>query len=158
MPRRLASALLALLPGCAQRHPTTLTVAVAASLQTAMAEVVRGYQGGRVDFNFGASGALARQIANGAPVDVFLSAAPKPMDELAAQGLILSDTRRDLLRNEIVLVASGPVASFDDLAGPQVKLIALGDPESVPAGDEGREGGTTRGVSEWDSGGGGGGG
>ena len=54
--------------------------------------------------NYGASGTLQLQIEQGAPVDVFLSAAPKQMDALAAKGLLLDGTRRDLLRNEVVLI------------------------------------------------------
>ncbi|HEY0421048.1 MAG TPA: molybdate ABC transporter substrate-binding protein [Acetobacteraceae bacterium] len=142
MPRRPALALLALpalFAACAG-HPAALTVSVAASLQDGIAEAALGYSGTPIQFNFGASGALARQIVNGAPVDVFLSAAPGPMDELAAQGLIVRDTRRDLLRNRIVLIAAPDgVHSFDDLAGPRVKTVALGDPASVPAGDYGRQ-------------------
>jgi molybdate transport system substrate-binding protein len=133
-----SAALLALVifPGCA-RHDS-LTVSVAASLQDAMADAVRAYSASRVELNYGGSGALAQQIAGGAPVDVFLSAAPKPMDDLAALGLLLEGTRRDLLRNDIVLI--GPaVRSFEDLASPAVKIVALGDPESVPAGDYGRQ-------------------
>jgi molybdate transport system substrate-binding protein len=64
------------------------------------------------------------------------------MDALAAKDLILPDTRRNLLLNRIVLIApkdSAGVDSFQDLASAKVKLIALGDPGSVPAGDYGRQ-------------------
>jgi molybdate transport system substrate-binding protein len=124
----------------------TLTVSVAASLQDAMKELApiyeRSHQGVKLNFNFGASGALEQQIESGAPVDVFFSAAPKPIDQLASKGLILADTRRDLLQNQLVLVVpkgnNGP-NSFQQLADPEVKLIALGEPASVPAGDYGRQ-------------------
>lgn len=103
-----------------------------------MAEAVRNYPAAHIDVNYGGSGALAQQIDGGAPVDVFFSAAPKPIDDLAAKGLILPGTRRDLLRNDVVLI--GPtVRSFEDLATPAVKILALGDPASVPAGDYGRQ-------------------
>jgi molybdate transport system substrate-binding protein len=95
-----------------------------------------------IRLNFGASGMLAQQVDQGAPVDVFFSAAAKPMDALAAKGLILPETRRDLLRNEVVLVApqgSTKPHSFQELADRSVKLIALGEPETVPAGDYGRQ-------------------
>jgi molybdate transport system substrate-binding protein len=136
-----------LLAGCGRGGASgAVTVSVAASLQNAMGEIAQSYQqshpGVRVTFNFGGSGALAQQIERGAPADVFLAASPKPMDALSAKGLILPDTRRDLLRNQIVLIVpkdrSGP-ASFQDLASSKVKLIALGDPASVPAGDYGRQ-------------------
>jgi molybdate transport system substrate-binding protein len=124
----------------------TLTVSVAASLQNAMEELApvfeRSQPRAKLNFNFGGSGTLEQQIERGAPADVFLSAAPKPMDALAAKGLILSDTRRNLLRNEIVLIvpkeSAGP-NTFPELTDGKVKLIALGDPVSVPAGDYGRQ-------------------
>lgn len=133
--------------GCSQPgNRTTLTVSVAASLQNAMAEIKpayeRSHQGVRLSFNFGGSGTLEQQIENGAPVDVFLAAAPKPMDDLAAKGLIRANTRRDLLHNQIVLVVPSGAAqpnSFRQLADANVKLIALGDPASVPAGEYGRQ-------------------
>ena len=137
------------LAGCthsATPQKNMLTLSVAASLQNAMAEITPAFErsqpGIQLAFNFGASGTLEQQIERGAPADVFFSAAPKPMDTLASKGLILSDTRRDLLRNQVVLVApkdgSGP-ASFRELTDKQVKLIALGDPVSVPAGDYGQQ-------------------
>ena len=61
--------------------------------------------GVKLQFNFGGSGMLEQQIENGAPADVFFAAAPKPMDALAGKGLIVPDTRRDILRNQIVLIA-----------------------------------------------------
>jgi molybdate transport system substrate-binding protein len=142
MARRTALALLIALGGCS-RPSDMLTVSLAASLQGAMQEIAARYgqehHGTRLVLNFGASGMLAQQIEQGAPADVFLSAAPQPMDKLAAGGLILPDTRRDLLRNQIVLVtpAQGGPRGFRELA--EVKLIAMGDPGSVPAGDYGRQ-------------------
>jgi len=129
-----------------QPKTVTLTVSVAASLQNALAEIEPAFErsqpGVRVSFNFGASGTLEQQIEHGAPVDIFFSAASKPMDTLAGKGLILADTRRDLLRNTLVLIVpkDGPgPATFRDLSADSVKLIALGDPGSVPAGDYGRQ-------------------
>jgi molybdate transport system substrate-binding protein len=139
-----------LLTSCAPRG-TELTVSAAASLQSAMKELTRVYQhlhpGTTVTMNFGGSGMLAQQIEQGAPADVFLSASPKPMDTLATKGLIRPDTRRDLLHNEVVLI--GTADSFAALAGQQVKLIALGDPNSVPAGDYGKQVLTSLGL--WDA-------
>jgi molybdate transport system substrate-binding protein len=96
----------------------------------------------RLNFNFGGSGTLAQQIERGAPADVFVSAAAKPMDTLAAKGLVVTGTRRDLLRNRLVLIVpkgNPRPNSFAELAGSGVKLIALGDPAGVPAGDYGRQ-------------------
>src|SRR4051794_26768797 len=80
MTRRPALILLALLPGCARPTSANLPVSVAASLQTVMQEVAAKYSTARVDLNFGASGALAQQIARGAPADIFFSASSKSMD------------------------------------------------------------------------------
>jgi molybdate transport system substrate-binding protein len=102
----------------------------------------RSHDGAKVTFNFGGSGTLARQIEHGAPVDVFFAAASKQMDQLAAKGLVWNDTRRDLLWNQVVLICPSHntnLNSFADLAKSDVKLIALGDPGSVPAGDYGRQ-------------------
>ncbi len=149
--------LAAVLFGCGGSDKrNTLTVSVAASLQNAMAEIApvfeRSHSGIKLSFNFAGSGTLEQQVERGAPVDVFFPAAPKPMDALAAKGLILADTRRDLLRNQVVLIvpqgSNGP-KRFQDLAGGGVKLIALGDPASVPAGDYGRQ--TLQALHVWDA-------
>ena len=141
--------LVAILCGCAgppRAETTELTVSVAASLQNTMRDMAPVFEQShphtKLSFNFGGSGTLAQQIEQGAPADVFLAAAPKPMDDLAAKRLLLAGTRRNLLRNEVVLIApkdSRGLASFEGLRTPAVKLIALGDPESVPAGDYGRQ-------------------
>jgi molybdate transport system substrate-binding protein len=132
--------------GCSRPETSTLTISVAASLQDAMRELgpafERSHAPAKVTFNFGGSGTLEQQIEHGAPVDVFLSAAAQQMDQLAAKGLIRNDTRVDLLRNQIVLIAapgSASLNSFDGLTSSSVKLIALGDPGSVPAGNYGRQ-------------------
>jgi molybdate transport system substrate-binding protein len=123
---------------------TVVTVSAASSLREVVDELARGYEaahpGVRVRANFAASGALARQIEQGAPVDAFFSAAEKPMDDLQAKGLIDPRSRRVLAGNELVLVvpAAGgpsPVRGFADLALPAVKRVALGEPASVPAGE-----------------------
>lgn len=141
---------LVLLAGCAggsgQRavgpNRVELTVSAAASLQAALTEVARSYEkahpGVRISLNFGSSGSLSRQIEQGAPVDVFVSAARREMDGLQQQGLIDEDTRRDLWANRIVLVVSArtgkSLASWQDLAGSSVRRVAIGTPETVPVG------------------------
>lgn len=138
--------LAAMLGGCrsSSRKPT-LTLSIAASLQDAMTEVEAAYQRehGEMDFrnNFGSSGTLAREIEQGAPVDAFISAGAKPVDQLEAEGIIASGTRANLLRNSLVLIApaNSGVQGFEDLKGTQVRLIAIGDPASVPAGQYGKQ-------------------
>jgi molybdate transport system substrate-binding protein len=138
-------ALAVLMAGCRGANPE-LTVCAAASLQQPLGELARRYEqrtpGTRIAINYGASGTLAQQIVQGAPADVFLSAAPKPMDLLEGKGLVAAGTRADLLRNRIVLVTpaqGGGPAGFQALADPKWKLVALGDPASVPAGDYGKQ-------------------
>lgn len=129
------------LSGCARRTgPPTLTVSVAASLHPVITSLPSLYTGAKIEFNFGGSGALAHQIESGAPADIFISAGPRPIEQLAAKSLLLPGTRRDLLRNTVVLIASNTsITSFQSLAGSTVKHIAIGDPASVPAGDYARQ-------------------
>ena len=132
----------------APQQSSAITVSAASSLKDALDKLgpifqaqqhrKNGGNGTAVTFNYGGSGTLARQIEQGAPVDVFFSAAEKQMDELAAQGLIVADTRRDLVANALVLIAPAQatpvVHSFQDLTGAAVKTIALGETSTVPAG------------------------
>lgn len=135
----------ALFAGCRKADHPTLTLSVAASLQDALFEVESSYRHdhGTIDFrnNFGASGTLAREIEQGAPVDAIIAAGAKPVDDLAAQGLLQPGTRSDLLRNALVLIApqDSKLAAFDELIQPAVRLVAMGDPASVPAGQYGLE-------------------
>lgn len=133
------------LSACHSRQRTVLTLSAAASLQDALTEAEAAYQHDHatVEFrnNFGSSWTLAREIEQGAPVDVFLSAAAKPMDDVAAKGLIELGTRRDLLFNSLVLIAprDSQLRGFNGLTDKSVRLIALGDPASVPAGQYGKQ-------------------
>lgn len=120
---------------------TDVTVSAAASLKDALTAIRDSFARSHPDvalmLNFGASGTLQLQIEQGAPADVFISAAPQQMDALAAKGLILADTRLDLLRNELVLIVptdSKNVTGFSDLGRADVRVVAIGDPRSVPAG------------------------
>ena len=144
----LCAALLAIavsIGACHAPGRVTLTLSVAASVKDALSEAEVAYRRNHatVEFgnNFGSSGTLAREIEEGAPVDAFISAAPKPMDSLESKGLIVHATRRNLLRNSLVLIAplDSPLHDFQGLADPSVRLIALGDPASVPAGQYGRQ-------------------
>lgn len=123
----------------------SLTISAAASLKDALVEVETTYKKSHanIDFsnNFASSGTLATQIDQGAPVDVFLSAANRQMDDLETKGLIATGTRRNLLRNTLVLIAplDSKLRDFQGLAQSQIRLIALGDPASVPAGQYGRQ-------------------
>lgn len=118
----------------------TLTVSAAASLQPALTTLQAEYRlvepTVQLSLNFGSSGALKQQILQGAPVDLFISADAKTMAELAGAGLVDPATQRDLLSNELVLVARPgvPLRKWQDVARPEVKFLAIGDPERVPVG------------------------
>jgi molybdate transport system substrate-binding protein len=123
-----------------------LTVHGAASLSEALKEISAAYEkksGDKLQFNFGASNMLARQIEEGAPADIFLSADEAKMDGLEKKGLLLSETRRSLLSNSLVIVVAADIAappkSAADLAKPECKKIALAETKSVPAGIYARE-------------------
>ena len=137
--------LLAVATACRNSQPRVLTVSAAASLTDAIQEIEVSYRrehpGVDLRNNFGSSGTLARQIEDGAPVDVFVSAASKPMDELQARNLIVAESRRELLRNTLVLIVpqDSKIRSFQQLAESSVRSIALGDPASVPAGQYGQQ-------------------
>ncbi|MCU0868725.1 MAG: molybdate ABC transporter substrate-binding protein [Burkholderiales bacterium] len=119
-----------------------VTVSAAASLRDAFTEIAREFEkdnsADKVLLNFAASGQLLQQITRGAPVDVFASADQDTMDRAAAQNVIDRSSRVDFARNRLVLVtaldATAAPKSLADLTGPAVKRIAIGTPESVPAG------------------------
>lgn len=124
--------------GLARGGEPAVNVSVAISLKEAVTEAADAYKqqtGREVRLTFGASGTLMAQIKNGAPVDAFISAAPKQVDELIAAKLADPATRRVVATNDLVLIAppSGGPSGFDELL--KVKRIAIGDPKSVPAGD-----------------------
>jgi molybdate transport system substrate-binding protein len=160
--RRAALWLLLLLlePVTALAQPAApLTVFAAASLTDSLKAVADAYKtktGASVTLSFGASSTLARQIELGAQADIFMSADTDWMDYLQKAGLIADATRKDLLGNQLVLVAASGtnpaprIAPHFDLAGALGDgKLALADPSSVPAGKYGKAALTALGV--WDS-------
>jgi len=119
-----------------------LTLAAAISTKDAVEEIGRGFMrdhpGVTVLFNFGSSGELAQQISAGAPVDLFLSAAQRQMDELERAGLILKETRRDVARNVLTVVVPADsrlgLREPEQLLDPRVQRVVVGNPKTVPAG------------------------
>jgi len=93
-----------------------LTVSAAISLKDALGEIAKLYRIEMPDtvihFNLGASGTLQRQIEQGAPVDIFISASKDQMDSLDSRGLLLAGTRRDLVKNAVVLIVPKQRAGF----------------------------------------------
>lgn len=139
----LASFLLVLGIQLAQpdRSRTTLLISAAASLKDVLEEVKPLYQKLQPEvnltFNFGASGALLQQIQQGAPADVFISAAQAQMDTLEQQGALVPGTRSNLASNQLALIVPKPssnVTRFAQLKDAEIKRIAIGEPRSVPAG------------------------
>ena len=120
---------------------TPITVSAAVSLTEALTEIAETYEaagGARPRFNFAASNVLARQIVNGAPVDVFISADEAQMDVVQRAGRVDPSTRFELLQNFLAVVlregAANPVSQARDLQHPAIRRIAIGNPEAVPAG------------------------
>ncbi len=118
----------------------------AASLTDAITEISESFESERnvkIYTNFAGSQTLQLQIERGAPADLFISASPKQMDALAEKDAIYTSTRRNVLRNSLVLVAptgsSHQIEKPDELTGPRIRRIAIGEPSSVPAGIYGAE-------------------
>jgi molybdate transport system substrate-binding protein len=128
--------------GCVQipaDQPTTLTVSSAANVRPAFEEIAAAFTaatGARVVFNFGATGALAQQIAGGAPADVFAAANMADIESLFEEGLIEPDTLRPYAIGRLVLYSTtvAGVARVEDLARPEVRRIAIANPERAPYG------------------------
>jgi molybdate transport system substrate-binding protein len=140
----LASLLALAVPAAAD----TVTVFAAASLKDGLDAGVKAYQAraaDRIVVSYAASSALARQIDAGAPADLFVSADLEWMDYLEQRKLIRSGTRRNLLRNRLVLIApQGSAVSVDIVPGfPVARLLgggrlAMANPDAVPAGKYGK--------------------
>ena len=126
---------------------TELHVSAAASLTDAMNELAALYAKDnpnvKIVFNFGSSGALQQAIENGGETDLFFSAAQKQMNALEEKGELAEGTRKDLLRNEVVLIVPADsdknLSSFDDLTRADIEKIALGEPKGVPVGQYSEE-------------------
>jgi molybdate transport system substrate-binding protein len=124
-----------------------LIISAAASLTDALEEIKTAYEDShtniKLNFNFGASGALQQQIEQGAPADLFLSAAAKNMKLLIEKQLIEESQHKSLLINELVVVipadGKSTVQSIDDLAKEDIRHLAIGIPETVPAGNYAKE-------------------
>jgi len=144
----LLPALIATTPVAPSVASETITVFAAASLKDALDANVKAFReqsGDRVVVSYAASSALAKQIEAGAPADIFISADLDWMDYLEQRKLIKRDTRRNLLRNRLVLIApADSKVSLDIVPGfPLAKLLgngrlAMADPDAVPAGKYGK--------------------
>lgn len=135
-----------------------LTVFAAASmtnvLEAAKTNYLKAHPEEEIDFSFASSSVLARQISQGAPADLFVSANQKWMDFLAEKNAIVPETRTNLVQNALVMIApkNGQIAQLDvknpqwqaDLNG---SYLAVGDPAHVPAGKYAQEALTS--LNQW---------
>lgn len=147
-----------LLPGCKSQeefNKTELTISAAASLQEALVEVGNDYMTENPEvsliYNFAGSGSLQQQISHGAPVDIFISAAEMQYNQLLERNLIDRKQSVKLLGNELVLIKkkdSNHIHSLDSLVRADVKRIAIGTPESVPAGHYAKQALSSAGIWE----------
>ena len=144
--RALAALILSALPAMAQA--AEITVFAAASLKTALDQIATDWQaetGNTVVIAYDSSAKLAKQIEQGAPADVFISASKQWMDTLAEGKLIQEDSRKDLLGNTLILVAADQAAPVTLAAGFDLaglvgdSKLAMGLVDSVPAGQYGKE-------------------
>lgn len=149
------------LPASATAAGSEVVVFAAASTTNAVTEIGDMYKAkglGSIKASFASSSTLAKQIEQGAPANVFLSANTKWMDYLAEKKLIVKDSRSNLLRNHIVLIvpqtSKAEAITIADginllpLLGEDGRL-AVGDPEHVPVGMYGKKALETLGL--WDS-------
>ncbi len=128
-----------------------ITFFAAASTTNAVTEIVNLYESrglGKVQTSFASSSTLAKQIANGAPADIYLSANKKWMDYLEEMGAIEHDTRSDILGNRIALIVpvKSSIQKIDIAQGMNISSflgsdgrMAMGDPDHVPAGMYGKK-------------------
>lgn len=134
-----------LLSGCATQksdEKAELLVSAAASMTDVLGELKEVYEAKEknviLTYTFGSSGALQAQIEEGAPVDIFISAAQKQMTVLEEGGLLVEGTKKTLLQNKVVLIVPSNsdlgLTSFEDMTKDEVKKIGLGEPAGVPVG------------------------
>ncbi|MDA8351629.1 MAG: molybdate ABC transporter substrate-binding protein [Firmicutes bacterium] len=123
-----------------------IVVLAASSLSGALAELERVYEEEypeqELSISYAASGKLRQQIERGAPADLFLSAGDREMDKLEEKGQILAETRTQLLTNQLMLIVpkgDSPIEGLADLRPEAVNRLAMGDPQTVPAGRYARE-------------------
>lgn len=123
-------------------RPVELTISAAVSLKDALKDVQTAYREKapqvKLVCNFAASGSLQKQIEQGAPADIFISASPKQMNELETKNLIRKPTRRNLVENKLVLIVPEnsqlKIARFEELTNSGLKKLGIGEPKVVPAG------------------------
>lgn len=109
---------------------------LAEAMQAAEMEFQKEHPEIELSFNYGSSGKLKNQIQQGAPADLFLSASVEDMEQLSEDGLIIEETSQNFARNRLVLASSVKLAGSDleRILQDSEKMIAIGEPASVPVG------------------------
>ena len=138
----------------AQAQDVTLSVAI--SMKDAVEDLGRGFMASRpgvtLRYNFGSSGELQKQIEGGAPVDLFISAAERQMDELVKKNLVVSQSRRIFARNVLTVIKPADskvdITKPGDLLDARVTKIVIGNPKTVPAGQYAEE--SLKALGIWD--------
>ena len=127
--------------GKTQPHKTHLTISAAISLRESLEEIKEIYHHFQpninLSYNFGASGSLKQQIENSAPVDLFFSAAAHHIATLEEKQLLLSNTKQNILSNQLILITpktQNNIKKLQDLNTNQVQYLGLGNIATVPAG------------------------
>lgn len=117
-----------------------ITVSAAASLKEVMGDLIKKFEGEnkgvKVNINLGGSGALKNQIIAGAPVDLVFFASQKDLKDLDKKGLVEKDYQGDILKNRLIVAGRSNINSLENLIGSKV---AIGTPETVPAGKYAKE-------------------
>jgi molybdate transport system substrate-binding protein len=158
----LATSLLVAIAACTPKGGTgdqakrnePLRVAAAADLAKAFEEVGASFEkqsGRKVEFNFGSSGLLAKQVRQGAPFDVYAAANVEYVDEVVNAGSCIAETKRPYARGRIVLWAKDQEhlpAKIEDLADPKYTKVAIANPEHAPYGKAAQQALEKKGI--WD--------
>ncbi|WP_300344806.1 molybdate ABC transporter substrate-binding protein [Fusobacterium sp.] len=126
--------------GCDKEEKKEITISAAASLKEVMNEIILEFEKEnkdiKININLGGSGALKNQIISGAPVDIVFFASQKDLKDLDEKGMIEKNYNEDILKNRMVIVGKEKI---NDLSEIKNHKIAIGTPETVPAGKYAKE-------------------
>jgi molybdate transport system substrate-binding protein len=153
---RAALVPLLLLAAVSSAQAQDVTLSVAISMKDVVEELGRGFMASRpgvtLRYNLGSSGELQKQIEGGAPIDLFISAAERQMDELGKKGLVVSQSRRIFARNVLTVIKPADskidITKSADLLDARVTRIVIGNPKTVPAGQYAEE--SLKALGIWD--------
>lgn len=126
--------------GCDKEEKKEITISAAASLKEVMNEIILEFEKEnkdiKININLGGSGALKNQIISGAPVDIVFFASQKDLKDLDEKGMIEKNYNEDILKNRMVIAGKEKI---NDLSEIKNHKIAIGTPETVPAGKYAKE-------------------